>query len=442
MTPTETKIMYVSGWRVVWLLLWVIVLWTIFTTSQHPWLAFLGFVIGIALSVIAVTGKPYSIRWLGRLGPLSVVPAYRRRQHKTHLRWIAGLFGIPVPEKRFKAPKAVQAEGNDEWIRWNLDLSQASGITVEDVETIAANEMLALGMIDHRVTIQGTRAVIEYTAVGFPDPLEGVRHADLAQVSLSAKAGRLMDGTDAYVDLRDASHVAIQGMTRSGKSALCYTLLGQWAQVPRDQLELVMVDPNRVLGAPLQGRARTLLGTDAQEVLDLITDLVAEMDRRLRQLVDLGIEAFTNEHFDSGQASVLAVVLEEWPALRQAIADGDKPKKPAERLWPRIEIGVGRLLREGAKVGFRLVLIAQRMDTNIIDGSLRGQFGTRITMAVDNSEAVRMLHPMTPPETVAQVIEFPPGRCLWWQHRKEQVMQADLTEYQSYRAATNGTQAV
>lgn len=78
-------------------------------------------------------------------------------------------------------------------------------------------------------------------------------------------------------------------------------------------------------------------------------------------------------------------------------------------------------------------MIVQRADAEIVDGATRAQFGTRVTLAVDNGDAVRMLHPGAEPETVDSVRGFGPGRCLFWQHRRESVAQMDYLTYAGYR---------
>ena len=85
-----------------------------------------------------------------------------------------------------------------------------------------------------------------------------------------------------------------------------------------------------------------------------------------------------------------------------------------------------RLVSEGPKVSVRVLLVVQRADASIVGGYARGQFGMRLTFAVDNAEAVAMLHPATPRDKAGEVMGFPPGRALTWHNRREQVGQFDL----------------
>lgn len=264
------------------------------------------------------------------------------------------------------------------------------------------------------------------------DALAGVRYSQESASSTVVRLGRSEHGTDAVHDLADATHIAVQGQTRSGKSALCYTILGQIAVVP--QVRVWGLDPNRVLLRPLEARdgtARIAAGKDVDEYVRVLEDLCAEMNRRLEYLGDNFMEKFTNF---TPEAPLEVLVLEEYDGLKSSVEAADEGLKPAERRLPRIKRMVREIVAQGAKAGIRVILITQRMDASIVDGATRGQLGTRITMAVDNDDAVKMLHPKATPETVDRVMRFKPGQCLLWQNRTEQIMQADLTEYDPYLA--------
>lgn len=264
------------------------------------------------------------------------------------------------------------------------------------------------------------------------DALAGVRYSQESASSTVVRLGRSEHGTDAVHDLADATHIAVQGQTRSGKSALCYTILGQIAVVP--QIRVWGLDPNRVLLRPLEARdgtARIAAGKDVDEYVRVLEDLCAEMNRRLEYLGDNFMEKFTNF---TPEAPLEVLVLEEYDGLKSSVEAADEGLKPAERRLPRIKRMVREIVAQGAKAGIRVILITQRMDASIVDGATRGQLGTRITMAVDNDDAVKMLHPKATPETVDRVMRFKPGQCLLWQNRTEQIMQADLTEYDPYLA--------
>lgn len=263
------------------------------------------------------------------------------------------------------------------------------------------------------------------------DALSGIRAAS-AEASPRVTVGRRDDGTDAVIDLREASHLIIQGITRSGKSALCYVLLAQIAL--SNIVRVGGVDPNRVLLSPLaqaKGPERFVLGSDVEAAAELLERYVALMDDRLTKIDRAGVDKI--DHFTE-HMPVEVVVLEEYGALLRQAATEDRAQKPQGKTSGRIKSAVARLVSEGAKAGIRLILIIQRADAEIVDGATRGQFGSRITMAVDNADAVRMLHPTLTAEEAEPVTRFPAGRCLFWQDKTTNTMQGDLCSYSEYRA--------
>lgn len=264
------------------------------------------------------------------------------------------------------------------------------------------------------------------------DPLAGSRGVAQNQ-GVKARVARLEDGTDGYIDLEDASHIAIQGMTRSGKSVLCYGLLAQLAGV--DQVQVWGVDPNRVLLAPFAKDSgdRIVLGSRKEELeatLDLLERFTKAMDERLVQLESKSIDKF--EHF-TAETPIMLMVLEEYPALVRQMDIYDKDKKAGERIGTKAKGMVARLVSEGAKVGIRVIIIAQRADAEILDGPTRAQLGTRITMRVDNASAIGMLHSDLDPEIAEAVKKFSQGRFLLEQHGQRWIAQADyIGEYGAY----------
>ena len=249
--------------------------------------------------------------------------------------------------------------------------------------------------------------------------------------------GRGEDGTDVLVDVADPWHLAVQGATRSGKSALSYTLLGSLAH--RADVLVCGVDPSGILLGPwLHGRGAGWIATgtaDMQGAVDALTGVVAEMDRRIAYLARTGLDTLPAP---DATCPLLLVVLEEYPgALSAARSQDEADGRPAgQRTAPRIERAVGRLVKEGAKVGVRVVLFAQRMSARAVDTDDRSNFGVRITLRVDNGDALAMLHDgPTAREHVEAARRFAPGVGLVeGPDRPLMRWRADLTEYADYRS--------
>ena len=306
----------------------------------------------------------------------------------------------------------------------------------------AASEAWRAALGAHSVRIEEAGAGARTTGpalslrIGTGDALAGTVETgrDYSVRPLGAvDVARYEDGSRFAWDVTEASHTIIQGMTRSGKSVATYGLLSQLARMPDDAVEVWGIDPASVLLGPWKdrvgGRERIVLGTeDAQAAFDLLWKLVQKMESRLARLREEG-----REKLEAGDAPLVVVVLEEYPGLLRAIEQQDRSRPTKERFGAAVQALVDRLLSEGAKVGVRVLMIVQRADASIVGGYARGQFGTRLSFAVDTTEAVQMLHPTADRDTVDQVRNFPPGRALVWHHRREQVAQFDLTEYDVYR---------
>lgn len=196
--------------------------------------------------------------------------------------------------------------------------------------------------------------------------------------------GRTPGGVDVIIDPTEAAHTLFTGQTRSGKSVQVY---GALAQLPRSGVQVCGIDPTGILfnaiGDQLGGDAlRALTLADPERVEHVMRELVAEMDRRIRVLLAQRLDKFTNFTSD---LPLLVVVMEEYPgtlAALQAI-DAASGARPVDRLETKVRAAVQRIALEGAKVGVRLWLVAQRADASLLTGVLRSQLTQRFSFRQD-----------------------------------------------------------
>lgn len=245
--------------------------------------------------------------------------------------------------------------------------------------------------------------------------------------------GRTESGNNLVIDFAAAWHTAIQGQTRSGKSVLSYVALSQLAAMPH--VVLAGCDPTGILLNPWKHAPhpewRALGAADMAEHKNVLNRLIAEMDRRIGLLLESNrdkLEDFTPE------MPLIVCVLEEFPGIMGAArgADAASGAKAADRIEPAISVAVGRLVREAAKVGIRVILLAQRMSSQAVDTDSRSQFGCRISMRLDNADAVKMLHDSVEPDLLAQFSKFPPGVGLYELPGVRERFRADVIDYAGY----------
>ncbi len=325
------------------------------------------------------------------------------------------------------------------------------GQSVEELASVAPKLRDAAAAHSVRC-VQHSPSVLDIALV-MVDPLAGTRLAAPAAPAATAAAtgagalvplpgaggvvvGRGEDGADVVVDLADPWHLATQGATRSGKSALTYTLLG--AVAARADVLVCGVDPSGILLGPFAaGRGGGWIATGTTDLscaVDALAGVVAQMDARIARLVQDGAEKV--EVFDAG-CPLLVVVLEEYPGTLSAARSQDEAqgRTGADKIAPRIERCVGRLVKEGAKVGVRVLVLAQRMSAKAVDTDDRSNFGWRVTLRVDNGDAVAMLHDGPTARTYVEAArQFPPGMGLVeGPGTPLQRWRADLTRYPTYR---------
>ncbi|WEV42313.1 FtsK/SpoIIIE domain-containing protein [Bifidobacterium sp. ESL0682] len=204
---------------------------------------------------------------------------------------------------------------------------------------------------------------------------------------------------------KTASHLSITGLTRSGKTALAYVLLGNLSQMPH--VRVVGSDPSSLLLAPFRqrGEKQVALGGDAAEHVKVLEWCVGVMQERLKWLLEHGIDkltAFTPER------PLLIVFMEEELMLSQMAKAQDASSSPKGKNEARIKALLLELLAGGAKCGIRVVVSMQRPDAEILGGPARSQIAARFVLKSD-AEGIRMVLPGLDERNKALLADARPG---------------------------------
>ncbi|MDO5698611.1 MAG: FtsK/SpoIIIE domain-containing protein [Dermatophilus congolensis] len=294
-----------------------------------------------------------------------------------------------------------------------LTVRSAPGQTLADWQ--AACPGLASTFAAHSVSVrEGLRPGWVVLDVLRRDPLGAER---VAPNPARHTAGDVELGRDEYghpvtVDPYGTAHMGLQGASRSGKSSTSYTLLAALAH--RSDVVVCGVDPSGLLlGAFVTGPAAAYIATgtradDLTHTAHVLSRLVELMDSRIADLRSAGVDKFATY---TAAVPVVWVVLEEYPGLLSAAKalDGEKGAKAGERIAPRLERAVGRLVKEGAKVGVCVLVISQRMSADALATDDRANLAVRCSLRVDNADAVVMLHDGIPRAGLEAVRQFKPG---------------------------------
>lgn len=332
--------------------------------------------------------------------------------------------------------------------------SVPEGMTPDEFRAASGRLAHALGVGEVRVSTfePGIVSLLLVTE----EPLNGVRETRRAKAPVRSglspmgdtatpvtdpvpcvRLGRFEDGSDWTWDPgAQVFHGAIQGATRSGKSALTYSLLSQLVQ--SRAVAIAGVDPSAVLLGPIEDAKASRsswisASSDPAAAAVVIESLVAELGARLSQLRVEGVdklETFTPER------PLVVVVLDEYPGLVASCKAADAAASPRGKTAATVSAGVGRLVREGAKGGFRVVMLAQRMSSFAVDTDDRSNFGLRATLRVDTGDAIRMLHDGVDTSMAEEIRSWEAGRCMVEMPPDGlRIAQSDLCSYADYKAA-------
>ena len=223
--------------------------------------------------------------------------------------------------------------------------------------------------------------------------------------------GVLATGETVGIDWAAPQNIALQGMTRSGKSAATYAFLS--TLVPHKEcVKLVVLDPTGVLGAPVKSSEFTgtvSLGDDPRSALDSVVEVLDIVKQRCADLVDSGQDKRTEW---TAEVPLVLLVLEELPGIVDMLQDDDAVhgRKASERLAPRFLSTIRQICAQGLKAGVVVLALAQRFDAAIITGAARANFGVRCSLRVDDSDSVRMLFPSADSAVGTRLATVQPGR--------------------------------
>jgi S-DNA-T family DNA segregation ATPase FtsK/SpoIIIE len=211
--------------------------------------------------------------------------------------------------------------------------------------------------------------------------------------SLPIAIGKKIDNDNYIVDLASMPHLLMAGATGQGKSvgvnAILISLL--YKKHP-SQLKLVLIDPKKVelslyrlvekhFLAKLPGEEEAII-TDTKKVVHTLNALCIEMDNRYDLLKEAGARNIKeyNEKFIKRKLNPLkghqylpfiVLVIDEFADL---IMTAGK----------EIEMPIARLAQLARAVGIHLIIATQRPSVNIITGTIKANFPSRIAFKVSS----------------------------------------------------------
>lgn len=247
----------------------------------------------------------------------------------------------------------------------------------------ALESNLALDLAAHSIRIEapipGKRAVgievpnVRPAIVRVSSILGSSEWANL-ESNLGFVIGKDIAGKSVVADLGKMPHLLIAGQTGAGKSVMINTLLTSllYRNSPSD-LKLILVDPKQVELTLYKDIPHLLTPVinDPEKCISALKWAVAEMERRLRTMADVGkrdIYQYNELKKEAGMPYIVIVIDELADLMMMAARD--------------VEALIVRLAQKSRAAGIHLVIATQRPSVDVITGLIKANVPARIAFTV------------------------------------------------------------
>jgi len=292
------------------------------------------------------------------------------------------------------------------------ELEPAPGIKASRIIGLADDIARSMSAISVRVAVVSGRNVI---GIELPNrKAETVFLRELLEAAayenhpgrLALILGKDISGEPVLADLAKMPHLLIAGTTGSGKSVGINTMiLSILYRMPPDRCKFIMVDPKMLELSVYDGIPHLLapVVTDPRKAILALKWTVREMENRYRKMSKLGVRnidgfnarlaeaaargeslirkvqtgfdqetghpIFEPEPFDTSELPLIVVVVDEMADLMLVAGK-------------EIEAAIQRLAQMARAAGIHLIMATQRPSVDVITGTIKANFPTRISFQV------------------------------------------------------------
>jgi S-DNA-T family DNA segregation ATPase FtsK/SpoIIIE len=337
-----------------------------------------------------------------RAGERTTVSAETIRENGAALEGVLGDFGVRGEIINARPGPVVTL----------YELEPAPGIKSSRVISLADDIARSMSALSARVAVVSGRNAIgielpnpQREKVYFRELLASRDYAE-TEAKLPLCLGKAIGGEAVLVDLARMPHLLIAGTTGSGKSVAINTMiLSLVYRLHPDQCRLIMVDPKMLELSVYDGIPHLLtpVVTDPKKAVVALKWAVREMEQRYKKMSKLGVRnidgynarvaeankkgeklnrtvhtgydkesgeaIYENEELDLEPLPYIVVIVDEMADLMM-VAGKD------------IEGAVQRLAQMARAAGLHVVLATQRPSVDVITGTIKANFPTRISFQV------------------------------------------------------------
>ena len=333
-----------------------------------------------------------------------------------------------------------------------FEYEPGAGVKINRITNLSDDLALALRATSVRIVgyIPGKAAVgieipnTEREVVRFKDVVaSGAFHQSKSKLTICL--GKDIEGNPQVTNLAKMPHLLIAGATGSGKSvALNAMIISLLYKATPDEVRFVMVDPKRIELSNYDGIPHliTPVVTDVKKATNALFWAVREMERRYEAMAALGVrnvQSF-NQKLEEIKAKGKAAAPDPEPepdgedSAGQDSSSAPLPPPPAKEpaLEPMpfiviiideladlmmvasrdVETALQRLAQMARAAGIHMILATQRPSVDVLTGTIKANFPTRISFQVSSRTDSRTILDSNGAESLlgaGDMLFLPPG---------------------------------
>jgi S-DNA-T family DNA segregation ATPase FtsK/SpoIIIE len=292
------------------------------------------------------------------------------------------------------------------------ELEPAPGTKTSRVVGLADDVARSMSAVSVRIAVVPGRSVIgielpnrEREVVAFRELIEDDSYQG-TQSRLALVLGKDIGGAPIVVDLARMPHLLIAGTTGSGKSVAINTMiLSLLYRLTPEQCKFIMIDPKMLELSVYDGIPHLLspVVTEPKKAIVALRWVVREMENRYRAMSRLGVRNIDgfNQRLEQARAAGETLtrrvqtgfdletgqpVYEEEPfdltALPFIVVVVDEMADLMLVAGKEIEAAIQRLAQMARAAGIHIIMATQRPSVDVITGTIKANFPTRISFHV------------------------------------------------------------
>jgi DNA segregation ATPase FtsK/SpoIIIE, S-DNA-T family len=265
--------------------------------------------------------------------------------------------------------RAACTSFSDSEIAESYDITLASGGKVADIKRYMNEIQLSLKASVANLSLITEQGLLRLDVSKSSRPildLFRMKHQIPFDNNLNCYIGQSLIGKPVWLDIASAPHVLIAGTTGSGKSTIIHSIIANLLM--KGDVGIYLFDPKEIELAAYIDCDRVLLSTEYKDITMLFEMALTEMNRRYAEIKDGKLEH-----------PYLVLIVDEFADILSQDVD--------RRFYNALQL----LAQKSRAANIHIILATQRPSVNVLDGSIKANFPTRIACRVASGHDSRVI---------------------------------------------------